>query len=79
MRQPGWYAIEDDGNLSSGLFHSRQKCVKRITQCVCRCVNRRRNRDPLIAAARLTLLVDLKSDGVPTGADRDPTTTGTSY
>ena len=32
--KPGWYAIEDDGNLSSGLFHSRQKCVKRITQCL---------------------------------------------
>ena len=32
--KPGWNAIEDDGNLSPGLFHSRQKCVKRITQCV---------------------------------------------
>ena len=32
--KPGWYAIEDDGNLPSGLFHNRQKCVKRITQCV---------------------------------------------
>ena len=32
------------------------------------------NRDPLIVSAiRLTLLMDLKSDGVPTGADRDPT------
>jgi hypothetical protein len=34
------------------------------------------NRDPLIVSAtRLTLLADLESDGVPTGADRDPTTT----
>ena len=28
----GWYAIEDDGNLSFGPFSSRQECVKRITQ-----------------------------------------------
>jgi hypothetical protein len=30
--KPGWYAIEDDGNISSGSFPSRQECVKRITQ-----------------------------------------------
>ena len=30
--KPGWYAIEDDGNISSGPFASRQECVKRITQ-----------------------------------------------
>jgi hypothetical protein len=30
--KPGWYAIEDDGNLSSGPFSSRDECVKRITQ-----------------------------------------------
>jgi hypothetical protein len=30
--KPGWYAIEDDGNLSSGPFSSRKECVKRITQ-----------------------------------------------
>jgi hypothetical protein len=28
----GWYAIEDDGNLSSGPFSSREECAKRITQ-----------------------------------------------
>jgi hypothetical protein len=28
----GWYAIEDDGNLSSGPFSSREECVNRITQ-----------------------------------------------
>jgi len=28
----GWYAIEDDGNLSSGPFSSREEGVKRITQ-----------------------------------------------
>ena len=28
----GWYAIEDDGNLSSGPFSSREQCVNRITQ-----------------------------------------------
>jgi hypothetical protein len=28
----GWYAIEDDGNLSSGPFSSREDCIKRITQ-----------------------------------------------
>jgi hypothetical protein len=33
------------------------------------------NRDPsIVSAIRLTLLADLESDGVPTGADRDPTT-----
>jgi hypothetical protein len=30
--KPGWYAIEDDGNISSGPFSSRQECIKRITQ-----------------------------------------------
>ena len=30
--KPGWYAIEDDGNLSSGPFSSREACVARITQ-----------------------------------------------
>jgi hypothetical protein len=30
--KPGWYAIEDDGNISSGPFSSRQECVKRFTQ-----------------------------------------------
>ena len=28
----GWYAVEDDGNLSSGPFSSRKECIKRITQ-----------------------------------------------
>ena len=37
--KPGWYAIEDDGNLSSGLFHSRQKCVRRESLSVCPCAN----------------------------------------
>jgi hypothetical protein len=30
--KPGWYAIEDDGDLSSGPFSSLEECVKRITQ-----------------------------------------------
>jgi hypothetical protein len=28
----GWYAIENDGNLSSGPFPSLEECVRRITQ-----------------------------------------------
>ncbi len=28
----GWYAMEDDGNLSSGPFPSLEECVKTITQ-----------------------------------------------
>jgi hypothetical protein len=28
----GWYAIEDNGNLSCGPFSSREECIKRITQ-----------------------------------------------
>ena len=28
----GWYAIEDDGELSSGPFSRLEECVKRITQ-----------------------------------------------
>jgi len=28
----GWYAIEDDGELSSGPFSSLEKCVERIAQ-----------------------------------------------
>ena len=30
--KPGWYGIEDDGNLSSGPFSSLEECVKRIAQ-----------------------------------------------
>jgi len=30
--KPGWYAIEDDGELSSGPFSNLEECVKRITQ-----------------------------------------------
>ncbi len=28
----GWYAMEDDGDLSSGPFSSREQCITRITQ-----------------------------------------------
>ena len=28
----GWYAIEDDGNLSSGPFSSREQCLIRVAQ-----------------------------------------------
>jgi hypothetical protein len=28
----GWYAVEDDGNLSSGPFSSREECINRISQ-----------------------------------------------
>jgi hypothetical protein len=28
----GWYAIEDDGNLSSGPFPSFEACVTKISQ-----------------------------------------------
>ena len=28
----GWYAIEGDGNISSGPFASRQECVEKIVQ-----------------------------------------------
>jgi hypothetical protein len=30
--KPGWYAVDDDGNLSSGPFSSLEACVARITQ-----------------------------------------------
>lgn len=30
--KPGWYAIEDDGNLTSGPFPSLEECITRITQ-----------------------------------------------
>ena len=30
--KPGWYAIEGDGNISSGPFASRQECAERIAQ-----------------------------------------------
>jgi hypothetical protein len=30
--KPGWYAVEDDGNVSSGPFPSVEACVARITQ-----------------------------------------------
>jgi hypothetical protein len=30
--KPGWYAIEDDGDLSSGPFSSHEECLSRIAQ-----------------------------------------------
>jgi hypothetical protein len=30
----GWYAVEDDGKVSSGPFSSLEECVNRITQPV---------------------------------------------
>jgi hypothetical protein len=30
--KPGWYAVEDDGNFSSGPFSTLEACVARITQ-----------------------------------------------
>lgn len=30
--KPGWYALEDDGNLSSGPFSSREQCLIRVAQ-----------------------------------------------
>jgi hypothetical protein len=30
--KPGWYAVDDDGNLSSGPFSSRDQCLIRIKQ-----------------------------------------------
>ena len=30
--KPGWYATEDDGNLSLGPFASREECLSRCTQ-----------------------------------------------
>jgi hypothetical protein len=30
--KPGWYAIENDGNLTSGPFSGRQECMNKITQ-----------------------------------------------
>jgi hypothetical protein len=29
--KPGWYAKDDDGNLSSGPFSSREECLSRGT------------------------------------------------
>jgi hypothetical protein len=30
--KPGWYAMEDNGKLSSGPFSSRHECLNRDTQ-----------------------------------------------
>jgi hypothetical protein len=30
--KPGWYAIDDDGKLSSGPFSSREDCLSRRIQ-----------------------------------------------
>jgi hypothetical protein len=30
--KPGWYAIDDDGNLALGPFSSRDQCLTRVTQ-----------------------------------------------
>jgi hypothetical protein len=30
--KPGWYAMEDEGELSSGPFSSHEECLSRTTQ-----------------------------------------------
>ncbi len=30
--KPGWYAMDDDGSLSSGPCSSREACLRRIDQ-----------------------------------------------
>jgi hypothetical protein len=45
--KPGWYAVEDDGNLSSGPFSSREACVARITQPTNGTMASKLQRDPL--------------------------------
>ena len=30
--KPGWYAMNDDGNLASGPFSSREQCLTRLSQ-----------------------------------------------
>jgi hypothetical protein len=30
--KPGWYAMDDDGQLSSGPFSSRAECLSRMTE-----------------------------------------------
>ena len=30
--KPGWYAMDEDGSLSSGPFSSREECLNRGTQ-----------------------------------------------
>jgi hypothetical protein len=32
--KPGWYAMEDNGKLSSGPFSSRDECLSRDTQAM---------------------------------------------
>lgn len=32
--KPGWYAMDDDGNLSFGPFSNRENCFTRISQFV---------------------------------------------
>ena len=32
--KPGWYAMDDDGNLSFGPFFNREDCLTRISQFV---------------------------------------------
>ena len=34
--KPGWYAMEDDGKLSSGPFSSSEECLQSITQAAIR-------------------------------------------
>jgi hypothetical protein len=30
--KPGWYAVDDDGNLASGPFSSRDQCLVGVAQ-----------------------------------------------
>ena len=30
--KPGWYAMDEDGSLSSGPFASHEECVRRIAE-----------------------------------------------
>jgi hypothetical protein len=58
-----WYAIEDDGNLSSGPFFSREECVERITQptngataCLIAKVPKSRTHNERLSKQRFSLL-----------------------
>ena len=59
----GWYAIEDDGELSSGPFSSLEECVKKS-------LSRRTRRWRLVCNEGRTKITSLPTSGVEGGVGR---------
>jgi len=67
--KPGWYAMDEDGSLSSGPFSSREECLNRGTQ-----PTNGSDLGKVASTAKVKLSVptsDPRSRAAGTGADRE--------